>query len=141
MAFYLRPSTRKRKTSKDGSPLESEIQRDYFALIRLMRLQDERFYAIYHVPNEGKRSGYSGFNQKLGGLTNGVWDINIAIPMGEHPGMWIETKRIDAKGKRTELSDSQKKWGKIMHGLGHKMRVAYTTDDLIKLTKEYLEII
>lgn len=141
MAFYLVRGNRKKQTAKDGSLLESEIQEAYFAWVRLMRIQDPRFYSIYHIPNAGKRKGTTGFNLKKQGLVPGVWDLHIAWPMNGIPGMFIETKRLEANGKKTELSEAQIKWGKIMHGLGFRMRVAYTTDELIKLTKEYLEII
>lgn len=57
----------------------------------------------FHIPNEAKRSAYTGNRLKKIGLRPGVSDYFIGIPKGEWAGMFLEMKA--GKNKPTKLQE------------------------------------
>ena len=70
--------------------------------------------AIYHVPNEGKRSASTGGKLKKMGLRPGVPDICLPVPKGGYSGLYIELKRIGGKPTEEQLD-----WLELLDNYGH----------------------
>ena len=70
--------------------------------------------AIYHVPNEGKRSAVTGGKLRQMGLRSGVPDICLPVPSGEYIGLYIELKKVGGR-----LTDNQAVWLEMLERYGH----------------------
>jgi hypothetical protein len=62
-----------------------------------------------------------------------VPDWCLPVPMGGYSGLWIEFKY----GKN-KLSDNQQDYIALLEAAGHCVDVAYTTEEAIRVTEEYL---
>lgn len=71
---------------------------------------------LYHIPNEGKRSKFTGGKLVAEGLRKGVPDICLPVARGRYHGLYIELKRL--KGGRT--SPEQKQWLSDLQAVGHR---------------------
>lgn len=60
-------------------------------------------------------------------------DICAPIPIGKYHGLYIELKIAPNK-----LSEAQLKMCKLLHSLGHCVRIAWSGDEAIRIFKEYL---
>lgn len=76
-----------------------------FDLALLLEKQHPELRLMFHVPNEGKRSVYSGAELKRAGLKKGVPDVMLPVARKGYHGLAIEMKA--GKNKPTE---EQKKW-------------------------------
>lgn len=76
-----------------------------FELAALLETQCPGLELMFHVPNEGKRSVYSGAELKRAGLKKGVPDVMLPVARKGYHGLAIEMKA--GKNKPTE---EQKKW-------------------------------
>ncbi len=112
---------------------EHELQSAYFDWVRLVEVQDDRFKAIFAIPNGGYRAKSVARKLKREGARAGVWDILIAVPRDGWSGLWLESKSLTGK-----LRPEQKTWGELMRSLGYKTAVCYSTEELIKQTRIYL---
>lgn len=90
------PKIKRRNSSKIGE--EAKIQMAFMEWIKLELPQIFPF--VHHSPNGGKRSIKEGSLFKKMGTKAGMPDIQILIPVGNCPGMFIEFK--SAKGELTE---------------------------------------
>ena len=84
---------------------ETADQIALFDLALLLEKQHPELKLMFHVPNEGKRSVYSGAELKRAGLKKGVPDVMLPVARKGYNGLAIEMKA--GKNKATE---EQKKW-------------------------------
>lgn len=90
--------------------------------------------AIYHVPNEGKRSAVTGGKLRQMGLRSGVPDICLPVPKGEYIGLYIELKKVGGR-----LTDNQAVWLEMLERYGHCVAVCYGAEDAETVITAYLE--
>ncbi len=88
------------------------------------------------IPNAAKRTVIGGVMMKRQGLTPGVADLFLALPMGAYAGMWIEMKR---RSKQAHLSNLQALFLNVMRGVGYKAIVAYGWDEAREKILEYIK--
>lgn len=79
---------------------------------------------LFAVPNGGARSKATAGKLKAEGVKAGVWDLQLAIPMGRVPGLWIEMK-----AGKNELSPAQVAWGERMQRMGYKRAVCWDWEE------------
>lgn len=117
---------------KNGSS-ESEEQKVLFdwAALQSAAYPDLKF--MYHVPNEGKRTKYTGNLLKREGLKKGVPDICLPTPKGKYHGLYIEMKF----GKNKPTKD-QLEYLVYLGGQGYRVAVCYSAAEAIDLILEYL---
>jgi hypothetical protein len=126
------------------APLESEAQRAYFEWLSKVPVpgRGEKLRAFaFAVPNgailagnAAQRGRYMNF-LKGQGLTAGVSDIVIALPMGQYHGAYLEMKR-DQKSK---CSPEQQDWLDRMASVGYYAARVSGLDDAIKHTVKYMK--
>ncbi len=104
-----------RKKSSFPAATESEEQQALFEWARWYSMKYPELTLLYHIPNEGKRSYYTGKKMKKEGLRAGVPDICLPVARGEYHGLYIELKRT-AGGR---MSDKQKSWLEDLKGQGY----------------------
>lgn len=92
--------------------------------------------AIYHIPNEGKRSRLNGAILKAAGLRKGVPDLCLPCARGGYHALYIEMKK-DSKSKPTK---DQLEWIDLLYSLGNYATVCYSADDAINVIKGYLSL-
>lgn len=90
---------------------------------------------FYHFPMEGKRSHMYGKILVRMGMISGVSDIFMPRGNLHHKGLWIELKT--AKGK---ISPVQGIFMKKMIDEGYLACVCYSTDEAIKLIKDFYDL-
>lgn len=90
--------------------------------------------AIYHVPNEGKRSAVTGGKLRQMGLRSGVPDICLPVPSGEYIGLYIELKKVGGR-----LTDNQAAWLEMLERYGHCVAVCYGAEEAETVITAYLE--
>lgn len=90
--------------------------------------------AIFHVPNEGKRSyNYSKKLKKMG-LKSGVSDYILPVSRLGYSLLALEYKTQLPRG---DLSDSQRRWLAHMNALGAFPAVAWGIQDAIDIVLAY----
>ena len=83
------------KGAKDFSKSsEGDEQQKLFqwASIASNLLHYEGLGLMFHIPNEGKRSRFSGGKMKKEGLKRGVADVCLPVPRGPYHGLFFEMK-------------------------------------------------
>ena len=105
----------------------------FFEWVRINEKFDPRFSAIYHIGNERRVSMHTGKIFKQKGVRSGVPDVHVPIPSGMYPGLYIEFKV-----RPNNLSNTQKEMIKTLLNLGHLVVVAWSADEAIEITREYL---
>ena len=106
----------------------------YFDWVTWQEKIDPRLAAIYHVANERKCSQYAGKIMKRKGVRSGVPDVCGPIPNSKYHGFYFELKI-----KPNKLSPKQVTFCALLYRLGYCIRVAWSGDELIELTKKYLK--
>lgn len=90
-------------------------------------------YPVFHIPNEGKRSIYTGANLKRQGLRKGVPDLCIPRAVGDFHGLYIEMKSKEGK-----LSREQMQWLQLLQSEGFCALCCYGADKAIELIELYM---
>ena len=75
-------------------PTESEEQQALFDWAELQKGKYPELKALYHIPNEGKRSKATGARLKKEGMKDGVSDNCLPVKRGPYGSLYIELKRI-----------------------------------------------
>lgn len=88
---------------------------------------------LFAVPNGGGRTKAQAGILKAEGTKAGVWDLQLPVPIGRTPGLWIEMKA----GKNT-LSEEQRTWRTKMEALGFKCVVCWSWDAARAAIEQYL---
>lgn len=90
---------------------------------------------MFHVPNEGKRSYFTGSKMKRGGLKSGVSDICIPVAKGGYHGFFIEMKYENNK-----LTKEQIKFLRGVKKNGYATSVCYSAAEAIYKIKKYFNL-
>lgn len=85
-------------------PLESDEQQALFDWAELQSGKYPELRALYHIPNEGKRSAATGAKLRREGLRSGVPDICLPVARGGYHSLYIEMKRV--KGGRMTVDQA-----------------------------------
>lgn len=110
--------------------IESRIQ---CACVNWFKLQFPRLAPLlFAVPNGGARSAVTGAILKAEGVTRGVADLLLLVPVRKYHGLCIEMKT--AKGRQ---SASQKAWEKAVTRQGYKYIVCRSLEQFIQEMKIY----
>lgn len=92
--------------------------------------------SIHHIPNEGMRESWFARALVQIGLLPGVLDYFIQRPNLKWHGLYIDMKRKDKRGKKTD--EDQDSF--IEHALkdGYYATYAYGCDDAIRIYTDYI---
>lgn len=90
--------------------------------------------AIYHIPNEGKRSKVTGGRLKSMGMRPGVPDICLPVPRGKFSGLYIELKKIGGKP-----TDNQIDWLELLDRYGHCVALCEGAEAAEEIITAYCE--
>lgn len=113
---------------------EADIQKeciDWFKLAYPSLWSDG---VLYHIANEGKRTGRNGKGLVNTGLVKGVADLCLAVGRHGFHALYIEMKRDG-----TYQKPSQKKWEAGITKYGNKYVVCRSCDEFAKIVNEYLK--
>ncbi|MFA9375770.1 MAG: hypothetical protein ACERKZ_03340 [Lachnotalea sp.] len=113
---------------------EDEAQIAVFEWAKWKRSKYPALEAMYHVPNEGKRTKAAGANLKRQGMKAGVSDICLPCAVGEYNNLYIELK----VGKNVATPD-QLTFIDTINSVGGKALVVYEADNAIEVLAAYLE--
>lgn len=118
-------------------PSESEEQQKLFqwAEIAAKMLHYEGLELMFHVPNEGRRSKYTGGKMRSEGLKKGVADICLPVPRGTFHGLFFEMK--SDKGK---LTKEQTNFLRGVKAQGYATWVCYSAEEAIQLIENYYRL-
>lgn len=92
--------------------------------------------SIHHIPNEGKRESWYTKTLICIGLLPGTLDYFIQRPTLKWHGLYIDMKRKDQRGKKTNLY--QDEFIKNAINDGYYACYAYGCDDAIKIYTDYI---
>lgn len=118
----------------DKPPLEAEEQKTLFEVIEGAKLAYPELRMVFHVPNEGKRSRYTGGSLKAQGLQSGVPDVFLDVPRGGWHGLRIELKRI----KDYSISAAQNEWVKNLNRYGYAAAVCFGWEEAWEMIMAYI---
>lgn len=90
--------------------------------------------AMYHVPNEGRRSAQTGAKLKRQGMKSGVSDICLPYASCGYSNLYIELK----VGKNTPTKE-QEAFIELINEIGGKGLIVYEADNAIKVIESYLD--
>lgn len=122
---------------------EHKIQRALFKKWELQARSDERYAAIFAVPNSSRRGAREGARLKAEGMRAGIPDIIVPIPIPKWGILFIEQKRGadprtgKAKGR---LSAVQKEWISLLQALGNTVAVSYSFEETEKLVGDWMKL-
>ena len=85
------------------------------------------------IPNGGARSKVEAAIMKAEGVTPGVCDMMLAIPLHGWPGAFIELKI----GSNTQ-SPAQKQWSNLAASVGYATALVYTLDEFMEFVNNYM---
>jgi hypothetical protein len=89
---------------------------------------------LFAVPNGGRRDKITASILKSEGVRAGVPDLVLALPVGKHPGLFIELK----PPKAGRVSDSQRKWIERLREVGYRVEVCHGWDAARNVIEDYL---
>ena len=89
-------------------------------------------YLIHH-PAEGQRGFKAQATAKKLGLKRGVLDLQLIVPIGAVPGLWIEMKSKDGKWSTEQITFKE-----IAVEMGYVVEEARTAEAAIAIIKDWL---
>ena len=119
-------------TSSEGDEQQKLFQ---WASIASNLLHYEGLGLLFHIPNEGKRSRFSGGKMKAEGLKRGVADVCLPVPRGPYHGLFFEMKYGNNK-----LTKEQEQFLKGVRAQGYATWVCYSAQEAIELITHYYEL-
>lgn len=114
-------------------PTEDEEQAFIVSWAKVNEGQYPELKLLYHIPNEGKRSGREGARMKRLGLRRGVPDLCLPVARGKYHGLYIELKAQDGRA-----SQEQNEFIADLILQGYFARICYGADEATELIKLYL---
>lgn len=88
---------------------------------------------VVHIPNEGRRSAYTGANLKRMGMRPGFPDLFIPIARMGYHGLFVEMKVGKNKPTRAQIE-----WLRRLDAEGYAVCVRYGADAAIKSIENYI---
>lgn len=89
---------------------------------------------LFAVPNGGRRDKITAAILKSEGVRAGVPDLMLALPVGQHPGLFIEMKAQ----KTGRLSEAQRSWVERLRAAGYRVEVCHGWDAAKAVIEDYL---
>lgn len=115
-------------------PTEAQEQEALFSWAAYNRAKYPALAMMYHIPNEGKRSGLNGLRMRAQGLRAGVPDICLPVPSGRYTALYIELKR--RQGGR--VSEAQAGWIGALNRVGCRAVVCRGWEEAREEIERYL---
>lgn len=131
----IKPLDKCKKIDGVPVPTESEEQQALFDWAKLQYGKYPELRALYHIPNEGKRSKATGARLKREGMKDGVSDNCLPVKRGGYGSLYIELKRI----KGSKVTPEQREWIELMQEVGNAAYICYGWEEAAKKIVEYLE--
>ena len=100
---------------------ESDEQISLFRWAQIASSVKPELKLMFHVPNEGKRTRYSGGKLIAEGLKPGVPDVCLPVPNKKYHGLFIEMK----KPRGGVVSDNQKACMEMLSNNGYCVTVCH----------------
>lgn len=122
--------------AKEIIPHESAEQRALFVWAKMQSGKYPELDLMYHIPNEGKRSRYTGQRMRAEGLKTGVPDICLPCARGAYHGLYIELKRR----KGGTVSANQREWIDALNKAGYMATVCKGFEEAVNAIMEYLTL-
>jgi hypothetical protein len=122
--------------AKEVIPHESAEQRALFVWAKMQSGKYPELDLMYHIPNEGKRSRYTGQRMRAEGLKTGVPDICLPCARGAYHGLYIELKRR----KGGTVSENQSEWIDALNKAGYMATVCKGFEEAVNAIMEYLTL-
>lgn len=119
---------------KFSAPSEETEQIHLFKWCEWAQSKYPELEALYHIPNEGKRSQAYGARLRAQGLKSGVPDICLPVPKGKYNGLYIELKKIG--GKPTE---NQIYWLGLLERYGNAVAICEGAEQAEQVISAYCE--
>lgn len=116
-------------------PTEDEEQAYIVSWAKINESRYPELKLLYHIPNEGKRSGREGARMKSIGLRRGVSDLCLPIARGIYHGLYIELKSLDGK-----LTKEQNEFLAAVREQGYCGFACYGGESAVKAIEQYLEL-
>lgn len=101
---------------------------------------------MFAIPNGGSRGGkvingkwapLEAVRLKKSGVSAGVPDLFIPVPMSPYCGLFIEMKKRN--GKKSTISANQEYWLSLLSFKGYDVHVAFGADSAIQKINKYME--
>lgn len=99
-----------------------------------IRKQYPALAMLYHVPNEGKRTGRQGKALHDAGLKRGVPDLCLPVARGGYHGLYIELKTANGRP-----SEAQYWWIEHLKLQGYFAVVCHGYDNTVRMLEWYLQ--
>lgn len=115
-------------------PTEDEEQAYIVSWAKINESRYPELKLLYHIPNEGKRSGREGARMKRLGLRRGVSDLCLPVARCGFHGLYIELKAQDGKP-----TIEQNEFIKDVLGQGYYARVCFGADEAVMVIEDYLK--
>ncbi len=119
------------------APSRDLEHKEAVALMKWWRINYSRLgakeIALFAIPNGGARDNITGSKLKQEGVTPGVFDYMLAIPMNKYHGMFLELK---AEGGRMSLE--QRGFGLYVSGQGYYQTAQWGWQNAAKEILKYL---
>lgn len=114
------------------APSEHDLQ---VACVKLFRLQYPQYAnLLFAIPNGGQRNLLVAAKLKAEGVLSGVPDLFLAVPSGEHNGLFIEMKN----GRSNSLTANQKLMFTELRNQNYRCECVHDMVEFEKTIKEYL---
>lgn len=114
-------------------PTEDEEQAYIISWCNIMSARYPELSLLYHIPNEGKRSGREGAKLRRMGLRRGVSDLCLPVARCGYHGLYIELKAKDGRA-----TAEQKKFIEEVGREGYLARLCFGADEAVKLIEDYI---
>jgi len=105
----------------------------FFDFVRYKTNSDERLFACYHIPNEGKASIQRRLALARAGVKKGIPDICCPIPNDKYHALYIELKV-----KPNKPTVAQRELIEHLNKLGNYATVCYSGSEAIQTLERYL---
>jgi len=118
-----------------ATPTEAEEQATLFSWAAMRKAMYPELAYLFHIPNEGKRSYYTGAKMRAEGLKAGVPDLFLPAARGNKHGLFIELKRVGGK----KPTAKQQAWLAALEAQGYATYTAYGWQQAAQIIIFYLE--
>lgn len=116
-------------------PTEAQEQAALFEWAAFEAQKHPELALMFHIPNEGKRSGRTGAELIRQGLKRGVPDVFLPVARGGKHGLFIEMKRV----KGSTMSKDQREWCDKLREQGYVAEICYGWENAANTIRKYLE--
>lgn len=113
---------------------ESEEQRSLFVWATIAAGKYPALNLLFHIPNEGKRSQWTGARMRSEGLKSGVPDLCLPVARSGYHGLYIEMK-----AGKNRPTDNQLAWLEALEAQGYKTAVCYGWEAAKNVIEAYLK--